>query len=159
MYTIYLERGHWLLYRAHDLLKAMDRLIKLCARSSKSREQNNKSCLQFLVFLLACHVHEPRKHIALHQIHKTMIRPSPYCDDLSRRDETKTIKPNRNEAFVASSGDIITDYNDLYCLFTRCVALRCVNMTISVFVIRETQQALLYAAQNSCFTRQSQKRI
>ncbi len=27
-----------------------------------------------------------------------------------------------NEAFVASSGDIITDYNDLYCLFTRRVA-------------------------------------
>ncbi len=30
----------------------------------------------------------------------------------------KTIKPIINEAFVASSGDIITDYNDLYCLFT-----------------------------------------
>ncbi len=28
-------------------------------------------------------------------------------------DETKTIKPIINEAFVASSGDIITDYNDL----------------------------------------------
>ncbi len=37
---------------------------------------------------------------------------------VSRRDETKTIKPIINEAFVASSGDIITDYNDLYCLFT-----------------------------------------
>ncbi len=35
------------------------------------------------------------------------------------RDEAKTIKPITNEAFVASSGDIITDYNDLYCLFTR----------------------------------------
>ncbi len=34
-------------------------------------------------------------------------------------DEAKTIKPITNEAFVASSGDIITDYNDLYCLFTR----------------------------------------
>ncbi len=33
--------------------------------------------------------------------------------------ETKTIKPIINEAFDASSGDIITDYNDLYCLFTR----------------------------------------
>ncbi len=32
--------------------------------------------------------------------------------------ETKTIKPITNEAFVASSGGIITDYNDLYCLFT-----------------------------------------
>ncbi len=47
-----------------------------------------------------------------------MLRPSLFCDGLSRRDETKTIKPITNEAFVASSGDIITDYNDLYCLFT-----------------------------------------
>ncbi len=36
---------------------------------------------------------------------------------VSRRNETKTIKPITNKAFVASSGDIITDYNDLYCLF------------------------------------------
>ncbi len=42
----------------------------------------------------------------------------PYCDGVSRRGETKTIEPITNEAFVASSGDIITDYNDLYCLFT-----------------------------------------
>ncbi len=42
-----------------------------------------------------------------------MLRPLPYCDAVSRRDETKTIKPIINEAFVASSGDIITDYNDL----------------------------------------------
>ncbi len=49
-----------------------------------------------------------------------MLRPSPYCDAVSRRDETKTIKPIINEAFVASSEDIITDYNDLYCLFTHC---------------------------------------
>ncbi len=48
-----------------------------------------------------------------------MLRPSPYCDAVSRRDKTKTIKPIINEAFVASSGDIMTDYNDLYCLFTR----------------------------------------
>ncbi len=47
-----------------------------------------------------------------------MLRPSLYCDAVSRRDETKTIKSIINEAFVASSGDIITDYNDLDCLFT-----------------------------------------
>ncbi len=35
-----------------------------------------------------------------------MLRPLPYCDAVSRRDETKTIKPIINEAFVASSGDI-----------------------------------------------------
>ncbi len=51
-----------------------------------------------------------------------MLCPLPCCDAVSRRDETKTIKPIINEAFVASSGDIITDYNDLYCLFTRCDA-------------------------------------
>ncbi len=66
-----------------------------------------------------------------------MLRPLPYCDAVSRRDETKTIKPIINEAFVASSGDIITDYNDLYCLFTLCVASRCINITMSVFVIGE----------------------
>ncbi len=38
--------------------------------------------------------------------------------------DTKTIKHIINEAFVASSGDIITDYNDLYCLFMRCIAPR-----------------------------------
>ncbi len=47
-----------------------------------------------------------------------MLRPLLYCDAVSWRDESKTIKPIINEAFVASSGDIITDYNDLYCLFT-----------------------------------------
>ncbi len=53
-----------------------------------------------------------------------MLRPSPYCYAVFRRDETKTIKPITNEAFVASSGDIITDYNDLYCLFTHRIAPR-----------------------------------
>ncbi len=43
-----------------------------------------------------------------------MLRPSLCCDAVSRCDDTKTIKPIINEAFVASSGDIITDYNDLY---------------------------------------------
>ncbi len=46
-----------------------------------------------------------------------MLRPLPYCDAVSRCDDTKTIKPIINEAFVASSGDIITDYNDSYSLF------------------------------------------
>ncbi len=43
-----------------------------------------------------------------------MLRPLPYCDDVSQRDETRTIKPITNEAFVASIGDIITDYDDLF---------------------------------------------
>ncbi len=46
-----------------------------------------------------------------------MLHPSPNCDALSCMQRDKTIKPSINEAFVASSGDIITDY-DLYCLFT-----------------------------------------
>ncbi len=60
-----------------------------------------------------------------------MLRPSAYCDAVSRLDETKTIKPIINEAFVASSGDIFTDYNDLYCLFKH------LNITMSAFVIGE----------------------
>ncbi len=57
-----------------------------------------------------------------------MLHPLPYCDAVSwpfyslwsRCDETKTIKPTINKAFVAFSGDIMTDYSDLYGLFTRC---------------------------------------
>ncbi len=45
------------------------------------------------------------------------------------------MKPVINEAFFASSGDIITDYKDLYCLFMRCIASRRVNITMSAFVI------------------------
>ncbi len=41
-----------------------------------------------------------------------ILRPSAYCDAQSWWDDTKTIKPIINEAFVASSEDIITDYND-----------------------------------------------
>ncbi len=51
-----------------------------------------------------------------------MLHPIPYCDSVSRHDEPKTIKHIINEAFVAPSGDIITDYNDFYCLFTRRIA-------------------------------------
>ncbi len=49
-----------------------------------------------------------------------MLHPLPYCDAVSQQDYTKTIKLITNKAFVASSGesgDIITDYNDFYCLF------------------------------------------
>ncbi len=55
------------------------------------------------------------------------------------------MKPIINEAFVASSGDIITDYNDLYCLFTRCVASRHVHITMPAFVIRETTNNKSYS--------------
>ncbi len=64
--------------------------------------------------------------------------PQLYCDAVSRRDETKTIKPIINEALLASSGDIITDYNELFCLFTCRVESRHINITMSVFVIGET---------------------
>ncbi len=69
-----------------------------------------------------------------------MLCPLLYCDGVSWRDDTKTIKPIINEAFVASSGDIITDYNDLYCLFTRRVASRRINMTMSAFVIQKRRR-------------------
>ncbi len=54
-----------------------------------------------------------------------------------RRNDTKTIKPIIKEAFVASSGDIIIDYNDFYCLFTHSVASHRVNVNMSAFVIGE----------------------
>ncbi len=63
-----------------------------------------------------------------------MLRPLPCCDAVSRCDETKTIKPTINEAFVAFSEDIITDYNDSYGLFTRCAASPKHNTSASVIV-------------------------
>ncbi len=74
-----------------------------------------------------------------------MLRPSPYCDAVSQRNDTKTIKPFINQAFVAFSGDIIPDYNDSYCLSTRRVASRHVNITMSAFVIGETTNNKLYS--------------
>ncbi len=74
-----------------------------------------------------------------------MLHPSPYCDAVFQRNETKTIKLIIKEALVASSGDIITDYNDLHCLFI--VASRCVNITMSAFVIRETTNNKHYSTQ------------
>ncbi len=67
-----------------------------------------------------------------------MLCPLPYCGAMSRHDDTKTIKPIINKIFVASSGDIITDYNDLYCPFTCLVASHHVNITAPAFVIGET---------------------
>ncbi len=64
-----------------------------------------------------------------------------------KTDKTKTIKPITNETFIASSGDIITDYNDLYGLFTHRVALCCVNISMSAFVIGETTNNKHYSTQ------------
>ncbi len=66
-----------------------------------------------------------------------MLCPLPCCDAVSRRDETKTIKPTIHEAFVAFSEDIITYYNDSFCLFTGFAALHKHN-AMSAFVIVET---------------------
>ncbi len=72
------------------------------------------------------------------------VTPLPYWDAMSqpfyslwsRHDETKTIKPAINDAFVAFSEEIITDYNDSYGLFTCCATPRKHN-TMSAFVIVE----------------------
>ncbi len=42
------------------------------------------------------------------------LHPSLYCNGVPQHNETKTIKPITNEAYVASSGNKITDYNDFY---------------------------------------------
>ncbi len=41
-----------------------------------------------------------------------MLRTLTYCDAVSQRNDTKTMKPIINEAFVASRRDIITNYNN-----------------------------------------------
>ncbi len=65
-----------------------------------------------------------------------MLRPFPYGNAVSRRDETKTVKPIIKEVFVAFSEDIVTDYNDSYGLFT-CCATPPKHNTMSAFVIVE----------------------
>ncbi len=62
----------------------------------------------------------------------------PFYSLWSRRDETKTTKPAINEAFVAFSEDIMTDYNDS---MTRCTATSKHN-TMSAFVIVEMPNIL-----------------
>ncbi len=69
-----------------------------------------------------------------------MLRPIPCCDAVSR-DETNTIKPTINEAFVAFCEDIITDYNDSYGLFTGYTTPRKHNTT-SAFVKLQTSTTL-----------------
>ncbi len=69
-----------------------------------------------------------------------MLRPLPCCDAVSRHDKTKIIKPTINEAFVAFSEDIISDYNDSYSLL-RIVQHRAAQTWhhgMSAFVIIET---------------------
>ncbi len=74
-----------------------------------------------------------------------MLRPLLYCDAEFQSDKTKTINII-NKAFVASSGDIITDYNDLYCLFMCRVASHRVNISMSAFVIGETTNTTLHCS-------------
>ncbi len=63
------------------------------------------------------------------------VTPLPYCDAASRRDETKTIKPTINEAFVSFSQTYLLIIMT-HTVFL-CVALRKHN-TMSAFVIAET---------------------
>ncbi len=53
---------------------------------------------------------------------------------------------DKNNKTQYKEGICCTDYNDLYCLNTLCVALRRVNITMSAFVIWETTNNKHYAA-------------
>ncbi len=39
-----------------------------------------------------------------------MLRPSPYCDAVSRRDEIKTIKPNKQQALLFTAQNLRLDH-------------------------------------------------
>ncbi len=78
-----------------------------------------------------------KKHIIFHILYIV----APLCSAFLKRtnclgDDTKSIKPILNEAFVAFSEDIITDYNYLYCL----------DITMSAFVIVETTKTTLHCS-------------
>ncbi len=70
----------------------------------------------------------------------------------------KNNKTHYKRGIVASSGDIITDYNDLYCLFTHRIVPRKHYHVCICDRRKDKQQALLYTAQNSRLNRQKQKR-
>ncbi len=59
--------------------------------------------------------------------------------------KTKTIKPIINEAFVASSRDIVVDYNDFY---SRCITPQ-KHYHVCICERRSDKQALHYTAHNS----------
>ncbi len=68
-----------------------------------------------------------------------------WCHVPTQRDQNNKPIIYTHKAFVASSGDIITDYNDLHCLFTCRIAY-----PVCICDRRnDKQQALLYTAQNS----------
>ncbi len=54
----------------------------------------------------------------------------------------------KNDAFVASSGDIITDYNDLYCLFTCRIASHRVNIKPCLHLCSEKAQTKYFYFHN-----------
>ncbi len=81
-------------------------------------------------------------------VRRKCYAPVPYCDTMFRRGNTKTIKPIINEAFVAPSGDKITGYNDLYCLFNYTLHwIALYYITMSAFVIGKTTNNKHYPTQ------------
>ncbi len=81
-----------------------------------------------------------------------MLRHLPHCDAVSWRDKTKTIKLIINEAFVASSRDIVVDYNDFY---SRCITPH-KHYHVCICERRSDKQALHYTAHNSHLNNQGQ---
>ncbi len=60
-----------------------------------------------------------------------MLHPLPYCDDVSRHDETKTMKPIISEAFVTSTGDNYWLYWLILSFYALCVS-RLVNQHVCI---------------------------
>ncbi len=123
------QKTHYFPHTVHYCCSSMPRLSETRRFLQSSSFWEARRALIGQLFS-ALWLAEYLKHVA------EMLRPLPYCDAVSRHDDTKAIKPIINEAFVASSGDIITDYNDLYCLF---------NITMSAFVIGETTNNKRYS--------------
>ncbi len=78
----------------------------------KAHRSEKRGVLWLASHPVRCDWPEYLKHVT------EMLPPLPYCDAVSWRNDTKTTKPAINEAFVTSSGDKITDHNDLHCIFT-----------------------------------------
>ncbi len=119
------QKTHYFPHTVHYCCSSMLRLSETCWFLQSSSFWEARCTLIDQLSSALC-LAEYLKHVT------EMLCPLLCCDAVSWRDETKTIKPIINEAFVASSGDIITAYT----VFLR-IAPRRVNITMSAFVIGE----------------------
>uniref|UniRef100_A0A671N6W5 Cilia- and flagella-associated protein 91 n=1 Tax=Sinocyclocheilus anshuiensis TaxID=1608454 RepID=A0A671N6W5_9TELE len=98
-----MERKEWA-FREKEIEKLQEARLTLLVQLLRQREEKQAE-VKMDRLDVSFSQHQQEKEACLKKIRNDYI----ICETT-----TKPIKPITNEAFVASSGDIITDYNDLY---------------------------------------------